>query len=269
MFDFSLFFEMYSKSYPNKIIPTKSFLEWLIGFTEGDGSFIVTKRGHLQFVITQSSIDVQVLYFIMKSLGFGKVLKQSSNTHRFIVQDMANIFLLCLIFNGNMVFLTRNSKFITFLSVYNDLALKMKLNMINPILYTLLPTLQDNWLAGFTDAEGCFSLSLLSNSIGYRLRFLLCHKWEINKSVLQHISSLFNVGTVSSHSVKNNWEFIVNGVKNTSNILSYFDTHKLYSKKNESYKLWKQLRNQLINKDHLNKDSRLNMIKLAKSINKS
>lgn len=270
-FDFASFYKIYSKFYPNHPKPTQSFLEWLIGFTEGDGSFTVTKRGTLQFVITQSSVDVQVLYYIMENLGFGKVIQQSKSikTHRFIVQDISNIFLICLIFNGNMVFFTRNSRFLTFLSVYNDLALRMKLQIINPVFNTLLPTLQDHWLAGFTDAEGCFSLSLLSNSTGYRLRFLLSQKWEVNKSVLQHIASLFGVGTISPHSVPNNWEFIVNGVKNTSHLLSYFDTHVLYSKKKESYNLWKQLRIQLINGDHLNTDSRSEMVKLAKCINKS
>jgi hypothetical protein len=270
-FNFSSFFEMYSKLYPNRSKPTQSFLEWFIGFTEGDGSFIVTNRRSLQFVITQSSVDVQVLYYILKNLGFGKVILQSKSNkiHRFIVQDISHIFLICLIFNGNMVFFTRNSRFLTFLSVYNDLALRLKLEIINPILDTLLPTLQDHWIAGFTDAEGCFTLSLLSNSIGYRLRFILSQKWEVNKSVLLHISYLFGLGTVSPHSAPNNWEFIVNGVKNTSHILPYFDTYTLFSKKKESYYLWKQLRIQLINGDHLNSDSRLEMVKLAKCINKS
>jgi hypothetical protein len=272
-FNFSSFYEMYSKIYPNRSKPTQSFLEWFIGFTEGDGSFIITNRRSLQFVITQSSADVQVLYYIMQNLGFGKVIQQSKSnkTHRFIVQDIAHIFLICLIFNGNMVFFTRNSRFLTFLSVYNDLALRMKfnLNMINPILDTLLPTLQDHWIAGFTDAEGCFSLSLLSNSIGYRLRFVISQNWEVNKSVLLHISSLFGVGTISPHFAPNHWVFIVNGVKNTNHILPYFDTYVLNSKKKESYYLWKQLRIQLINGDHLNSESRSEMVKLAKCINKS
>lgn len=270
-FNFSSFYEMYSKIYPNRPKPTQSFLEWFIGFTEGDGSFIITNRRSLQFVITQSSVDVQILYYILKNLGFGKVIQQSKSnkTHRFIVQDISNIFLICLIFNGNMVFFTRNSRFLTFLSVFNDLALRFNFNLINPILDTVLPTLQDHWLAGFTDAEGCFSLSLLSNSIGYRLRFLVSKNWEVNKSVLLHISSLFGVGTVSSHSSPNHWVFIVNGVKNSNHILPYFDTHVLYSKKKESYYLWKQLRIQLINGDHLNSDFRSEMIKLAKCINKS
>lgn len=267
-FDFSSFFELYSKVYPNQSKPTQSFLEWFIGFTEGESSFIVTKRRSLQFVITQSSSDVQILYYIMRNLGFGKVIQQSKSnkTHQFIVKDINHIFLISLIFNGNMVFFTRYFRFLTFISVYNEIALRLKLDLINPIFDTVLPTLNDHWFVGFTDAQGYFCLSLLYNSLGYRLKFSISINWEVNKSVLLHISSIFGVGSVSSHSASNNWELIINGVKNTSHILPYFETHELYSKKKESYYLWKQLRNQLINGDHLNNEYRLEMVKLAKSI---
>ena len=270
-FDFSSFETKYSKLYPHSSKPSKAFLEWFIGFTEGDGSFIVPG---LQFVITQSSsvaLRVQVLNYIQTNLGLGKVIQQSksNHTHRFIVQDVSNILLICLIFNGNMVFYTKNSQFLIFLSAYNNLALRLKLEIINPIVSTLLPSLQDYWLAGFTDAEGCFTLSLLSNSKGYRLRYIISQKWEVNKVILQHISTIFSVGSVRTHSVANNWEYVVNGVKNTSYIITYFDTHLLYTKKKQSYNLWKELRIQLINGVHLNSESRAKMVQLAKTINKS
>ena len=134
-FDFSSFETKYSQLYPNNPKPSKAFLEWFIGFTEGDGSFIVPKRGGLQFVITQNSYDVKVLNYIKTNLGFGQVIQQSksNNTHRFIVQDISNILLICLIFNGNIVFLTKNSQFLIFLSAYNNIALRIKLEIINPI----------------------------------------------------------------------------------------------------------------------------------------
>lgn len=272
-FDFSSFENKYSKLYPHNPKPSKAFLEWFIGFTEGDGSFIVPKRGGLQFVITQSSYDVQVLNYIKTNLGFGKVIQQSksNNTHRFIVQDISNILLICLIFNGNMVVFTKNSQFLIFLSAYNNLALRFKLEIINPIVSTLLPTLQDYWLAGFTDAEGCFTLSLLTNSKGYRLRYMLSQKWEVNKVILQHISSevFFGVGYVRPHSLGENWEYVINGVKNTALIIPYFDTHLMYTKKKQSYNLWKELRLLLINGAHLNSETRVKLVKLAKTINKS
>jgi len=89
-FDFTSFYSKFNEFYPNSKQPTKKFLGWLIGFSEGEGSFILAKRGDLAFVITQSTTDVQSLYYIKDNLGFGKVIKQSikQNTHRFIIQDL-------------------------------------------------------------------------------------------------------------------------------------------------------------------------------------
>jgi hypothetical protein len=129
-FNFTSFYFYYKKFYPNLVqdIPNSRFLEWLIGFSEGEGSFIVAKRGDLAFVITQSSTDVECLYYIKENLGFGTVIKQSlkQNTHRFIVQDIKNIFLICLLFNGNMVFPTRKARFLIFLAKFNEKLLKYK-----------------------------------------------------------------------------------------------------------------------------------------------
>lgn len=46
----------------------KNFLTWLIGFTEGDGSFVVPSKGLPQFEITQNLKDIDVLYKIKSNL---------------------------------------------------------------------------------------------------------------------------------------------------------------------------------------------------------
>lgn len=177
-FDFSAFFDKYSEFYPNKILPNTDFLQWLIGFSEGEGSFIVAKRGDLSFVITQSTIDIQSLNYIKDNLGFGNVIKQSvkSNTHRFIVQDFKNILLLCLLFNGNMVFPTRKARFLIFLASFNEKLIKKNLSTISSLDTCIKPTLNDAWFSGITDGEGCFTASLLSNNINFKFRFILTQK---------------------------------------------------------------------------------------------
>jgi hypothetical protein len=45
----------------------EKFKWWFIGFAEGDGSFILNKYGYLEFKITQSSIDAQILFYIKKN----------------------------------------------------------------------------------------------------------------------------------------------------------------------------------------------------------
>jgi hypothetical protein len=106
----------------------------------------VAKRGDLSLVVTQSSSDLKVLNYIKDNLGFGKIFKQSNkqNTHRFVVQDIQNLHLICRLFNGNMVFPTRKARFLIFLASFNEKLLKKNLNTITPIDTCVIPTLQDS-----------------------------------------------------------------------------------------------------------------------------
>lgn len=272
-FDFLLFYDKFTKMYPDKEKPDRFFLEWLIGFSEGEGSFCLAKRGDLSFVITQSTYDIKVLNYIKNKLCFGAVIIQSKKqeTHRYVVQDMKNIYLLCLLFNGNMVFPTRNARFVTFLSFFNEKLLKKG---FTPILLRdgcVSPSLYDAWLSGVTDGEGCFTTSILCNSNAYRIRYILTQKWEINKFVLHNILNLYNtykkIGSVVAHSVSNVLELRINGVQNCKLLIPYFDKYNLRSKKNISYIKWKQLLNKLENGEHLN-DNRLMLKEFSKEINK-
>jgi hypothetical protein len=166
-----------------------------------------------------------------------------------------------------------NTSFLAFLEAYNAKAPntitrpRAFLPLITPILFTILPTLNDHWLAGFTSAEGCFSISLLSNSIAFRVRFIISQNSVVNREVLLHLQTLFNVGAVWPHFAQDHWCYIINGLKNTEAIITYFDSHSLNSNKTESYILWKNLREQLKNKEHLNTETRKEMVKTAKRIN--
>jgi hypothetical protein len=191
-FEFSVFLDKYKEMYPDSILPNSSFLQWFIGFSEGEGSFIVAKRGDLSFVVTQSTTEVKILNYIKSNLGFGKVIVQSAknNTHRFIIQDMKGLVLIALLFNGNMVFTTRSARFHTFLSSLNEKLISKNLAIIHPIYSIVSPSLNDWWLTGITDAEGSFTCSILVSSKAYRLRYILTQKWDQNKPVFDYIAKL-------------------------------------------------------------------------------
>ncbi len=273
-FDFTLFYEKFSEIYPDKNKPNSLFLEWFIGFSEGEGSFCLAKRGDLSFVVSQSTLDIAVLNYIKNMLCFGKVIVQSSKqkTHRYVVQDLNNLYLICLLFNGNMVFPTRNARFISFLSFFNEKLLKKGIKPIDILIGYVKPSLNDGWLSGITDGEGCFTTSILSNSSAYRIRYILTQKWDINKLVLIHILNLFNInkniGCIVPHSAPNTWELRINGVKNCKLLYPYFDKYPLQSKKKLSYSKWKALLLRLENGEHLDKNKILILKELSKKINK-
>ena len=188
-FCFDTFYTQYAKRYPKAELPSQSFLEWLVGFTEGDGSFIVNSRGTAIFVITQSTGDIQILKYIQRTLGFGRVIKQGPNTNRFIVEDKASVALIVALFNGNLVFPLKQANFVLFLEAFNK---RSRPQVIKFIPSLVSPTLYDSWLSGISDAEGCFSCSFLGNSNAYRFRFLLAQLGETNLPVLTHITTNSN-----------------------------------------------------------------------------
>lgn len=99
-----------------------SFLEWLIGFTEGGGSFLVHSRtGQVRFQITQSYRDVRILYYVRDTLGFGSVGVQDAqnNTWKFGVSDKTNLKKIIALFNGNLVLEKNRVRFAAFFAAYS------------------------------------------------------------------------------------------------------------------------------------------------------
>jgi hypothetical protein len=131
------------------------FLDWFVGFSEGDGSFIMPTKGSNRFEIWQSAKDAQVLFHIKTKLGFGKVVFPTyrPNMAIFIITNSEHLERIRPIFAHRMC--TKNT-FTRYHAFYNiDLSTStLKLNQ---------PTLSNSWLAGFIDAEGCFRIKIESN----------------------------------------------------------------------------------------------------------
>ena len=269
-FNFLNFFSEY-KSHISAELPSKDFLTWLIGFSEGDGSFIVSSRGDISFVISQDTRDIQVLNMIQKNLNFGKVIKQGKTVSRYVVQDKIGLYLITLLFNGNLLTLNQINKFKKFLenvNNYNNNG-RIKLPYIKLSDFSVKPTLRDGWLAGFSDAEGCFSVTIYSNSNRYSIIFDIAQKNMEGQSILYYIQDLFKVGKIYNHSALNVLYYRVNGLNDTKILFDYFDSSHgtLKSKKLKSYLLWKILHNKLLNKDHLDNTKRYSLKVLAGKIN--
>jgi hypothetical protein len=246
--------------------PSEHFLCWLIGFTEGDGSFVVNKRGDLAFIITQGEKAKNILYEIKEQLGFGTVIKQGPRVYRYIVQDKKALALILLLFNGNIVLPARKQQFNKFLIAYN---LKKKVVNIDYINRNVYPTLSDTWILGFTEAEGCFTISLLQNSNAFRIRYILSQKGCINLPILSKCIILFNAGHIEGHYHKDNYSFIISGLLNISKIFVYFDTFlsEFKGPKKYSYILFKEIYQLLKEKKHLDKHQRCLIIEKCKQIN--
>jgi hypothetical protein len=126
--------------------------------------------------------------------------------------------------------------------------------------------LEDNWLCGFIDSEGCFSVSI-KRKTGFNFCFDIAQKNVENRYVLEHFKYLFTVGGIYNHSEAGVLYYKVHGLKNVLNLLSYLEIHPLRSKKLKSYILWKDLHGRLLKKDHLNPTLRDSLKVLASQVN--
>jgi hypothetical protein len=158
-FDFSCFYKLAGTGTP------QAFIYWFVGMLEGDGAILVNSDGSLAVQVTQSTEDVQVLEYISNVLGIGRVSTQDkgNNTSRWRVRDRKGLALVIAILNGTLCTEKRRSEFIGFLSAYN----RYYRESIPLVESTVLPGLNDAWLSGFTYAEGCFSVSVISRDSGW------------------------------------------------------------------------------------------------------
>jgi len=244
---------------------TENFKWWFIGFTEGDGSFIVNKDGYLEFKITQSSVDAQILFFIKKELRFGSVSVQDkmNKTHHYRVRDRNNILKLIEIFNGNILTKYKINQFKAWIDAFNKvykmnikcLDQKHKLNLDNA------------WLSGFTDAEGCFTSSVLTSKITGKVivtvRYIISQKDDIEFS--KNLADLLN-GYITHIKSYNGYNTIVNQGK-LKKILNYLRKNPLRTKKFISYKRWLKIHLLVKNKKHFTSEGLMIIKFLTKVIN--
>lgn len=209
----------------------KDFVDWFIGFSEGDGHFSVTNvvkkeirslPEDLQseekdiiyrhsFVINQK--EGQILFKLRTTLGFGKVhkyvKKKKENIkepvyYRYIVSDIEGIKRLISIFNGKLVLKKTQEKFKFWLETFNCRHSIVKTNSqvafkkTSKDTYLNTITKENAWLSGFIDAEGCFcatrntQLSSVRNRLV--LRFIIDQKDEYE--TLCTIQKIFSHGRI-------------------------------------------------------------------------
>ena len=167
------------------------------------------------------------------------------------------------IFNGNIITKAKIIQFKLWLEAFNS---KYKTN-INYIESKLKVTLDNAWLSGFTDAEGCFTCSVLISKEGKTIvtvRYIISQKDDIEFS--KH-AALILKGYITHIKSYNGYNTVVN-FSNLNTIINYINTYPLKTKKLISYKRWLKIFSLVKNKKHFTIEG-LRIIKfISKLINK-
>ena len=131
-------------------------------------------------------------------------------------------------------------------------------------------TINPYYVTGFTDGEGCFSISIYKDSrmlTGWQVKPVFkisLHNKDI--ALLKLIQSFFGVGKIYKHG-KNSVELRVSGLKNLRVIIKHFDKYPLITKKLADYLLFKQAVDLVQEKAHLTKEGLLKLVSIKASLN--
>ena len=144
---------------------------------------------------------------------------------------------------------------------------KRKLSTSRPIKNKLDP----DWVTGFVDAEGCFSVIIeIPEPSKWKVRV----SFEINlhekdKDILYEIQYFFGVGAVYHRADRKKSVYRVTNATYMKNvIIPHFINYPLISKKGIDFLLWSKVVEIILNKDHLTKEGFTKILSYYASINK-
>ena len=128
------------------------FKQWLAGLIDGDGCFLVSKKGYCSLEVTMDIRDKRALAAIKNIYGGSIKLRSNAKAFRYRLHHKEGLLNLINDVNGKI----RNPNRLIQL---NKICEKYELNLIQPEILIK----NDGWLSGFFDADG--SISIQSNTL--------------------------------------------------------------------------------------------------------
>ena len=135
-----------------------------------------------------------------------------------------------------------------------------------------------NWICGFVDGEGCFSVSIIKNKTtksGIQIfpEFVIT-QGEKSLSALKEIKSFFKCGNVfvnkryDNHN-ENLYRYCVRSLEDLSvKIIPFFESNKLRTYKNNDFIIFRKVISLMHNKEHLKKTGRNKILRLISKMNR-
>lgn len=224
----------------------KQFLEWFLGFVEGDGSFGIQENRPV-FVINQA--EIEILQKIRAQLGFGVVYtyeQQGRIYARYLVKKKEGILCLIQLFNGNIYLQKVHDRFTLWVNKYNEMIFDNSEKIeILPKRFPTELSLENAWLSGFFAAEGGFYAGLSqqnTKSKTFRLRLNAYVDQKNEFDIMLQIAFLFDVANVTTRSVeKKTYRVECTTKKSLKNVFLYFEKYNLHSKKHIVYAMWRKI----------------------------
>lgn len=245
------------------------FFKWLVGFTDGNGTFYINKKNNkwsLTFKLSQSIYNIKILYFIKNQLGVGQLIKENNNIVNFIIRNHLILeSVIFPIFDKYFLLTTKHFNYIKFKEAYSilfdnslssiekDIIMtkiinsKPPVNYISPawLLININVTNLDStslviskpWLVGFTEAKGNFYLLTKSTN---RLVHAFEIKQKLDKIVLINIKNILGISTNVKVNKSGIFTIVTTNSRAIENIIKYFK-NSMKGIKSLEYRIWSRI----------------------------
>ncbi len=258
-----------------------SFLEWFIGFTEGDHCFIVKEdqgKLKLSFEITQT--DPKLLYKIRTELGFGRVFvaDNQENCWKYTVCDKKGIQRLISLFSGNLILPKRIKQFEKWveIAVITSICTSKFIQNVRPLSEPVSICLQTAWLSGFLEATGCFYVNFLHSSPASTSGYLdqkvqiINPDFKANSRIFKNISILFQKSSIPQ--TKQNMEYFeISSIESQKILIDYLQRFPFHGVKKIIFQRWYRVylyrAERRLEQDLLTEKSLRKLIRLCQAIN--
>lgn len=218
-----------------KLLELKKFNEWLAGLIDGDGCFLLSKKGYASLEIVVEVRDKNCLFQIKSRYGGSIKLKEGNNWLRYRLHHRIGLINLINGVNG----LIRNPVRLLQLSKICE---KYNVNLIYPHLLDF----NNGWLSGMIDSDG----SIYLNSQSIQVFITISQK---NKLLLDPLVNLYG-GSIYTLSKTGYFKWIIYKKDEVLNLLDYFKEYPLRSKKMVRIRLIPKIYEAFSNSCHLMTD---------------
>jgi len=205
-------------------LTNKDFGYFLAGLIEGDGWF-----GANQLHIIFAEQDISLAYLIKNQIGFGNVYKiKDKKAVRYICKNKKGLSIILSLINGKLVSTPKYEQLIK--QNYNEI---FNCAILPPLKFI---TLDNFWLAGFTQADGCFQISLVKSKT-HKTGFSVRLEFSIKQNDALPVNLLYSnikLGNISQYN-SGIWCYKSSGFKTAALLINYFDRFNVFAGKYVNY----------------------------------
>ena len=147
---------------------SKSFCEWLAGLIDGDGSLQVSKKGYTSLEITMGLEDLPCLRYVQNKLGGSIKMRSGAKAYRYRLHNKQGMVTLIHCING---YIRHTSRLQQLHRVCQQLSIS--------VIYPNILDKDSSWFAGFFDADGTMTLSMINNYPQLSIRAVNKHLQDV------------------------------------------------------------------------------------------